>query len=55
MSRTGTTSITSRLLVALLDAARQPPEDLLAQHGLKPGPLRVLDPAADLTLVTWQR
>jgi dihydrofolate reductase len=31
------------------------PEDLLAQHGLKPGPQRVLDPAAVATLVTWRR
>jgi dihydrofolate reductase len=31
------------------------PEDLLAQHGLKPGPQRVLDPAAGATLVTWRR
>jgi dihydrofolate reductase len=31
------------------------PEDLLAQHGLKPGPQRELDPAAGATLVTWRR
>jgi hypothetical protein len=31
------------------------PEDLLAQHGLKPGRQRVLDPAAGATLVTWRR
>jgi hypothetical protein len=31
------------------------PEDLLAQHGLKPGLQRVLDPAAGATLVTWRR
>ncbi len=31
------------------------PEDLLAQQGLKPGPQRVLDPAAGATLVTWRR
>ena len=29
------------------------PEDVLAQHGLKPGPRRELD--ADVTLVTWER
>jgi hypothetical protein len=29
------------------------PEDLLAGHGLKPGPPRILDPDADVTLVTW--
>ncbi len=31
------------------------PEDMLTQHGLKPGPQRVLDQAAGATLVTWQR
>jgi hypothetical protein len=31
------------------------PEELLAQHGLKPGPTRVLDASAGLTLVTWTR
>ena len=33
----------------------RPPEDILADHGLRPGPQRVLDPAARATLVTWQR
>jgi dihydrofolate reductase len=31
------------------------PEDLLASHGLKPGPQRVLDAEKGVTLVTWQR
>jgi dihydrofolate reductase len=31
------------------------PEDVLAHHGLKPGPPRVLDDAAGVTLVTWER
>jgi hypothetical protein len=31
------------------------PEDILTQHGLKPGPTRVLDPSARATLVTWTR
>jgi len=31
------------------------PEELLAQHGMKPGPSQVLDRAAGLTLVTWRR
>jgi dihydrofolate reductase len=30
------------------------PEALLAQHGLKPEPTRVLDASAGLTLVTWR-
>jgi dihydrofolate reductase len=31
------------------------PEDLLAAHGLKPGPQQVLDRATGATLVTWRR
>ena len=31
------------------------PEALLAQHGLKPDPARVLDDKAGLTLVAWRR
>jgi hypothetical protein len=31
------------------------PEDLLSRHGLKPDPMRVLNRAAGLTLVTWRR
>jgi AraC-like DNA-binding protein len=34
MTRPGTTSIATRYLVALLDAAGEPPEDLLAQAGV---------------------
>jgi dihydrofolate reductase len=32
---------------------RYTPEEVLKQHGLKPGPVRLLDPAAGVTLVTW--
>jgi dihydrofolate reductase len=32
---------------------RHSPEEVLRQHGLKPGPVRLLDPAAGVTLVTW--
>jgi dihydrofolate reductase len=31
------------------------PEDVLASHGLTPGPQRLLDAAAGATLVTWRR
>jgi dihydrofolate reductase len=31
------------------------PEDVLARHGLKPGPGRDLDPAAGVSVITWQR
>jgi hypothetical protein len=30
-------------------------EDVLKRHGLKPGPRRDLDPAAGVSLVTWER
>jgi dihydrofolate reductase len=33
----------------------QTPEELLARHGLKPDPMRVLDERAGLTMVTWRR
>jgi dihydrofolate reductase len=31
------------------------PEDVLARHGLKPGPRRDLDASAGVTVVTWTR
>lgn len=31
------------------------PEEVLAHHGLKPGPKHDLDPAAGVTVVTWER
>jgi dihydrofolate reductase len=31
------------------------PEDVLARHGLKPGPRRDLDSAAGVSVVTWRR
>jgi len=31
------------------------PEDFLAEHGLEPGPMQILDEAADATLCTWRR
>ena len=31
------------------------PEGLLARHGLKPDPVRVLDPSLGLTLTSWRR
>jgi hypothetical protein len=31
------------------------PEDVLAAHGLEPGPAQMLDEAAGATLVTWRR
>lgn len=31
------------------------PEDVLAQHGFQPDPIQLLDPAHNLTLVSWRR
>jgi dihydrofolate reductase len=31
------------------------PQELLSEHALKPGPARLLDPAAWLSLVTWRQ
>jgi dihydrofolate reductase len=31
------------------------PEDVLADHGLKPGPRQILDSERGVTLVTWER
>jgi dihydrofolate reductase len=31
------------------------PEDVLASHGLKPGPPRMMDPAAEVSIVAWER
>lgn len=31
------------------------PEDVLSRHGLRPGPRRSLDPAAGVSVVTWER
>ncbi len=31
------------------------PEQVLAQRGFQPGPVQLLDPAHNLTLVSWQR
>jgi dihydrofolate reductase len=32
-----------------------PPEEILARHGLAPGPRRDIDAAAGISLTTWQR
>jgi dihydrofolate reductase len=36
-------------------AGDRTPEDVLASHGLHPDEAQALDPAADVTLVTWRR
>ena len=37
------------------DVPARTPEDVLAGHGLAPGPQQVLDAANGLSLVTWTR
>jgi dihydrofolate reductase len=37
------------------DVPARTPEDVLASHGLHPGPLQVLDPVTGLAVVSWQR
>jgi dihydrofolate reductase len=34
---------------------RQTPEQVLAEHGLEPGPPQVLDAATGLRVVSWRR
>jgi dihydrofolate reductase len=36
-------------------SSKRTPEDVLASHGLRPGRTILLDPAAEATLVTWER
>jgi dihydrofolate reductase len=35
--------------------AGRTPEQVLASHGLKPGPKHVFDPTLSVTMVTWSR
>jgi hypothetical protein len=37
------------------DVPERTPEDILAAHGLKAGPVEALDPAKGLTMVSWRR
>jgi len=37
------------------EVPRRSPEDVLAEHGLQPGPSQILDRDADVALVTWER
>jgi dihydrofolate reductase len=37
------------------DVPRRTPEDVLAEHGLKPGPVQILDAEHNVLLVSWRR
>jgi dihydrofolate reductase len=55
LSRAANAKIPGGLAVFTEVGPNATPEDVLARHGLKPGPRRDLDVAAGVTLVTWQR
>ena len=37
------------------DVPAKTPEQVLSEHGLRPGPVQVLDPERDVTLVSWRQ
>jgi dihydrofolate reductase len=55
LSRAANATIPGGLAVFAEVGPNATPENVLARHGLKPGPRRDLDKAAGVTLVTWQR
>src|SRR5262249_27225615 len=55
LSRAANARIPGGLPVFSVVGASATPEDVLARHGLKPGPRRDLDSAAGVSVVIWQR
>jgi dihydrofolate reductase len=55
LSRAANATIPGGLPVFSAVGPNATPEDVLARHGLKPGPRRDLDPAAGVSVVTWER
>jgi dihydrofolate reductase len=55
LSRATRVSIPGGLPVFAEVGPNATPEDVLARHGLKPGPRRDLDASAGVTVVTWTR
>ena len=55
LSRAGRVTIPGGLPVFAEVGTNATPEDVLARHGLNPGPRRDLDASAGVTLVTWTR
>lgn len=55
LSRAGAARIPGGKPVFIGVGANATPEEVLARHGLKPGPRRELDAAADVSVVSWER
>jgi len=55
LSRAAGAKIPGGLAVFTEAGPNATPEDVLARHGLKPGPRRDLDAAAGVSVVTWRR
>jgi dihydrofolate reductase len=55
LSRAAKAKIPGGLAVFTEVGPNATPEDVLTQRGFKPGPRRELDPAAGVSIVTWQR
>jgi dihydrofolate reductase len=55
LSRAANAKIPGGLAVFTEVGPNATPEDVLTQRGFKPGPRRELDPAAGVSVVTWQR
>jgi dihydrofolate reductase len=55
LSHTANAKIPGGLAVFTEVGPNATPEDVLTQRGFKPGPRRELDPAAGVSVVTWQR
>ena len=55
LSRASKAKIPNGLSVFTEAGPNATPEDVLARHGLRPGPHRDLDPEAGVSVVTWQR
>jgi dihydrofolate reductase len=55
LSRAARVTIPGGLRVFAEVGPNATPEDVLARHGLKPGPRRDLDASAGVTVVTWTR
>jgi dihydrofolate reductase len=55
LSRAANAQIPGGLAVFTEVGPNATPEDVLTQRGFEPGPRHELDPAADVSVVTWQR
>ena len=55
LSRAANAKIPGGLAVFTKVGPNATPEDVLGRYGLRPGPRRDLDPAAGVSVVTWER